>query len=179
MTPLTSLLVAREDSEELVSLPSSKGYGDLIKGLKANNTVTMSVVDSSWTTTGVQCKAQSQPSTRNNTVEHCTVKQKSVSTSSYYHSKSYRYFQEFDLNFFHCTAYHNSTVGIDKTILLPPTEIENGTVATSTSVQPPLVLRTIDDIKLLSADEDQFELSNGIEAYRVAREGQVVSLLTG
>ena len=37
---------------------------------------------------------------------------------------------------------------------------------------------TIDDINWLSVDEDEFEVNNGSGTFRVARDGQAVSLLT-
>ena len=60
VTPLTSLLVIREDLEDKVSLPS-KGYGDLIKGLKGIDAGTKSAGGPDPTTDRVQCKTRSRP----------------------------------------------------------------------------------------------------------------------
>ena len=65
---------------------------------------------------------------------------------------------------------------VGNSTLFGPTKTDNATTVALRPRHHPLDF-TIDDLNWLSADEDEFEMQNGTEIFRVARDGQAVSLL--
>ena len=73
----------------------------------------------------------------------------------------------------------NSTgllIETETSTVLPFQNVTTTETAVASTTVKSLVKLTIDDLTWLSADENKIELSNGIEVFRVAREGQAVSL---